>query len=866
MFERVRVKSMSDVRVQRCSMSVLLALATCVLSACGGSAEMADESPAGGDATVVAQAAPGATVNTSPIEVAEAAQAAPMPDTAAVANWSGVRALAGNLAAGCMPQPGNDFIDAASWNSRRLLPRDCRLLDERTPQFSWTEPADRNRAVAWTLTVRDATGQTVATRQSAQARLVLDLPLASGAYSWTVRYSARSGDLRTSAARRFAVAADARQAALPSGTALAQQVGQRARPRLASAGASWAGLGSAAQQGSYRQPYLTLIRTADAAITAPLPANPDAVSRSGFTSDTTFNTALMSLRNVSGKEGVQIEALAYAWRFTGEARYRDAGLTRLRNLAGWSPTGSTSETSQDQANRNIYVALATGADLLWPALSDADKLLIGQALRARLAPVVSKIGAPDAQPYDSHLQTAIGHASTALALAVGLPGFPEAGGWLTLAWDNYITQNFAWGEEDGGMGNGTAYSWYGFINIVRSFAELRVITGVDFTQRGFGRRLGDYLIAFTPTPNRVRGAFGDELETDYLYEAYTANTFRLYALMSRQPQHEWYWRQNPANLSPTEYISPLHLLVEAAAGAPVAPVAPNSTVWVFEDVGQSAFHSDATSTARSSLYFKSSRFGAYNHSHADQNSFVLQSRGAALLISAGDYPYYGSPHHLNVTRATRYKNALTFDGGIGQAESKPASSRPTAPVYSMDARGSLIGTVHNARIAVATGDATLAYRALDPASGSWAPLLSNAVRSVAYSKSEKVTVVYDWATSAAPRRWELNYHALQPFESAGGGVVRVVNKAAAACIRHHGPAGSFTQTDRFDVAPEKPGVAQHHGRFTVGTGSSELAMVTVIVEDCRAAPVKVTIVGTAAVVEVGADTLRFDRRSAELAD
>ncbi|MFY8018691.1 MAG: heparinase II/III domain-containing protein, partial [Inhella sp.] len=67
---------------------------------------------------------------------------------------------------------------------------------------------------------------------------------------------------------------------------------------------------------------------------------------------------------------------------------------------------------------------------------------------------------------------------------------------------------------------------------------------------------------------------------------------------------------------------------------------------------------------------------ALNHGHADQNSYVFRVKGQDLLISGGYYPWYQSPHHAAVTRATRFKNALTFDGGIGQAE--PVSN-PKAP-------------------------------------------------------------------------------------------------------------------------------------------------------------------------------------------
>jgi len=283
-------------------------------------------------------------------------------------------------------------------------------------------------------------------------------------------------------------------------------------------------------------------------------------------------------------------------------------------------------------------------------------------------------------------------------------------------------------------------------------------------------------------------------------------------------------------------------------------------------VGLVAFHSDPVAPRRSSLFFKSGRFGAYNHSHADQNAFVLHSNGVALLVSGGYYPYYGSPHHTQVARATRYQNALTFDGGIGQAESNPRPVAPTAPEYSMDARGALLATGGNDAVALATGDATLAYRGWDAATRRWTPLLTDAVRSVAYAKREKVAVVYDWATSASPRRWELNLHGFAPFATQDGGMVRIERDKASACITHHGPAGSFVQKTGFEIAPERPRPQQFHGRFTMAAPSTELAVVTVIREDCRDVPVSVSFAGTEATVRIGAQTLRFDKRRASWRD
>ncbi len=274
-------------------------------------------------------------------------------------------------------------------------------------------------------------------------------------------------------------------------------------------------------------------------------------------------------------------------------------------------------------------------------------------------------------------------------------------------------------------------------------------------------------------------------------------------------------------------------------------------------------HVDIARPDRTSVFFRSSRFGAFNHSHADQNSVAYVSQGQPLLINAGYYPYYNSPHHLN-TRSTRYKNALTFDGGFGQSESSAGAARPTNAFHSMDASGALIRTHSSVQLSAVTGDATLAYRGVDPVKGTWVPALTNAVRSVVMDKTNGVTLVYDWATSATARQWELNFHSPNPF-AVNAASVSASNGAASVCLDRYGPASQFTQTSAWEVAPETAQAAQAHGRFTVLARSTEFAHLTVLRDSCRTVPVTVQQTGTQInVIVAGRQTAVFDKRALSL--
>ena len=242
-----------------------------------------------------------------------------------------------------------------------------------------------------------------------------------------------------------------------------------------------------------------------------------------------------------------------------------------------------------------------------------------------------------------------------------------------------------------------------------------------------------------------------------------------------------------------------------------------------------------------------------------------------IYVSGAYYPYYNSPHHAMDGRATRYKNALTFDGGIGQAEPTSTPTAPGAPKFSADTRGQLVNYFDNNVWAVVTGDATLAYRGYNAASSTWkltawTPLLTEADRTVVFNRVEKVAIIYDYATSATPRQWELNYHTMlsSPF-IVSGGTIEIDNAPGKACIDHYGLPGNFTQITAFDVAPENGLPDQNHGRYTATTKSTVLTAVTVIREDCRTLPVNVTFSGSNAFVSLNSSSpIIFDKKTVQV--
>lgn len=762
---------------------------------------------------------------------------------------------------GCVPTLFNDFIDTNSWHYRRLEPRDCAIVNISTPVFSWKQTSDRDLSQPWTFKLRNSSGGMVASRSSAAPRLVLaGTALTPGKYTWTVSYRSKSGKTVVSAERRFSVSTSSVGITVPSAASIANIAISKPHPRALPAGASFASILASAVSGEYSASIAAYLNAAATYRAEAPPAPPADLTRADFPSDSDYNRWLSDLRKLAKKERKAIEYLGYTSYFKSDSSYATAGVARLVQLAAWPTRGATSEATQDEANREVYVALALGLDLYAGRLTPSQTATVVAALKDRLQQVIEKLPALDTSPYQSHLVGSTRYLVYSLLSAAGVEGFPEAREWLERSWDAWVTTNGTWGS-DGSFANSTAYGWWNGINLAETAAAVRLITGIDVSRWPDISGYGNTMIAFTAPAIDLSSPFGDSSETTTLYRAYSVDFYRLYAAVTRVPTYEWYWRATPSNVTTATPFTALHYLLLGLKQPAVTPVAPAANSWIFEDAGEVALHSNSADPNRSSLFFRSSRFGSDVHSTADNNAFVFVSKGKALFISGGYYPYYMSPHHALVGRATRYKNALTFDGGIGQAETSTAPTSPGKPTVSMEPRGQIVN-FHDAGVwAVATGDATLAYRGQDQKSYAWTPLLTNAVRTVAYNRSEKVAVIYDWATSATSRTWELNFQMLNS-PTVSGSTLRATNGSAQGCVNVYNAPGTFKVTKGFPIAPENGMPDQYQARYSVSRASTQLAAVTVIREDCRSVPVSVTFSATSASVAInGSAPLVMDKRT-----
>lgn len=764
----------------------------------------------------------------------------------------------------CTPNQAADFISGLSQLYGNVYPEDCGISKTKAPVLQWPEgylPVNTTIAEPWMINIiKDGQPYLSGTSKYPQYQLPGNLPV--GSYEWTVSYKNKNGTTPQSQTRRFYVDASAIDVASYTPAQIISAAKSASRPRMFPRGLSKEAM-LANINLTASTPFAILKTKAQTIQTKPI--DPEPQKRPVNTpTPIEYTTWLISLNGIASAAASDMNYLGYVSKLTNDSVMAAAGKARLLALADWDPVNGVSNYAfQDQAARQVLLGLAKGYDYFYDDLSATEKSKVIAVIKTRIEQMMPLVAAQHLHKKDSHGVTNVGFLLNVLLLLAGDQNFPEAEQYLRDTYTTFLVSSTAQGGDDGAFQNGTGYGWY-VATLLETLINIKSVTGYDISNQPYYAKYIDYLMAFTaPLYRQLMTPFGDDHIYNYDYQAYSFDTLQPFALLTQNAAHEWYYRANPGNLT-AQPTRPLYYFNLVAMGAkPVTPLAPVQNNWFFPNAGIASLTSSFTDANRSSVAFRSSEWGAYNHSHADQNSFTLVSRGRDMLISSGYYYSYDSEHHRQ-TRSTRSQNALTFDGGIGQSEAPTTVSpaKPTAPVYTSDAAGQLYNGGESNGVAIVTGDASKAYRRLVTSGtpSTWAPLLDNAVRSMAYFKDERITVIYDWANSATARSWELNFHALQPFSLDTVGMAKVVNNPSSICITHHNFPSVMTTTDQVDVPPDKPSAPQYHLRSTATAPSKEITAVTVIREDCTATPVEVSVRGNEAVVMIGSKGVDFNKK------
>jgi len=481
-----------------------------------------------------------------------------------------------------------------------------------------------------------------------------------------------------------------------------------------------------------------------------------------------------------------MELLAFAYMMTGDKDFGKAARRWMLHLASWdpSPNGATSAAVNDESSMPILLQMSRAYTWAYDALTPEDREVIRNVMRIRgneAYQILREELKYESRPYRSHAGRSLGFLGEAAIAFMG--EIPEAQEWF-----DYIVRIFyaiypAWGKDPGGWAEGHSY-WTSYMNRVTWFVDaLREATGLDLFQKAFFKNTGTFKL-YTQPPYSKMGPFGDLSDRGPTPDA--GVVMNLFAAVYNNPYYKWYAEKMgfTAELRVMGYIRAI--LHDSRGISSKAPIdLPPSTY--FPDIGWAVFHKQMGGEANDSIQFmfKSSPYGSFSHSFADQNTFTLEAYGEPLAISSGYRPWYASQHHRYWTKTTQAHNGVLVDGK-GQQE------------QSLAAKGRIIGFLNGESFDYTAGEAHTAY---GPAR------LELYLRHVVYIRPD-IFVLYDdlKAPKASTYSWLLHsYHQMSIEEEGQMGHIRLeAEKAYLDTYLWADSPLSYSQTNQFAVPLDEP--------------------------------------------------------------
>lgn len=728
-------------------------------------------------------------------------------------------ALALALTTASMPSHA-DWAQSIYPNYTKPLPADLQAQSQNPPVFSWskhsTDPA------TYDVELTSPTG--VVTMYSTNRSFFLpSTMLPAGKYSWRVRPGVPLNNTLWSTPRAFTIDSTAAPFIVPENTQLSTAVQNRARPRQLPTSFVPASQWSTEMRAARGTALNTLVTEVTARMLTTPVLSDDLWPLVTLDSGTTAAKAAQDtdIRTKVGLVTRQLETSALLYRLTGDQRYLNEAYLRGDQLVQLSPDGPTSYVNQDQATRQIALSLVKAVDFIAADMNatpeaQARKQVWLNMIKARTVAMYDDLARGnfrlDQAPFDSHGTTLLGYVSLIATLAVG--EIPEATTWFNGTFRPYAKSITVWAGPEGGFAEGTAYGQYTVDYFLQLWQPLGQATGVNLFKKPWAQGFSRFFMHFQP-PGAPGHVFGDE------HDVKTQPTLmKAFASRFATPQALWYVNslagsdENPLSLLQAEYPLPVHTVAATSAAPP-----PNAAL--YPSIGWVAMHSDIRNPLRTSVYFKSSPYGSYNHSHLDQNSIVIDSGGRRLLTEAGYSDYYNSPLSRDWFRTTKAKNAITYDGGIGQPPG-------TETWRNLLTTGKITAFSTTAALDYTEGDATLAY----------AGALSSAIRKVWYVRDQNAVVVIDRLAAPALHRFEWNMHAYAAIAEGIDKIVRVNNNGVTLCMR------SMTPTDTAFAkrigAASKVGMIEDHAAFVKNTAALKAEFIVVLDIGCRNPTVTLT--------------------------
>ncbi|MFM9888684.1 MAG: heparinase II/III family protein [Burkholderiales bacterium] len=693
----------------------------------------------------------------------------------------------------------NDWMSQAGFLEMPVWPTAGAAPLQNPPAFSW--PAITG-AARYELRLLDDQGR-IMQREARRNWLAWGESLAAGEYSWQVRSVLANAALGPwSDPRPFQIGASAITFLPPDPADMLRSARARAHPRGFAQGADRAALIEATQVERARGWRLLRASVRDAS-KQPLEADP---------TTQTGKAAINIQQTVQAILYPQVRALqaaCAAWLLSGDQADLDEARRRALHLARWNPRGATGIESQPIAARAIAWSLALAFDWLHEMLTPTERAIIAHAAELRLQDLFESVMGTERRlerwPYDSIGWVTLVHVAAASSLLIGHVDRAEQ--WFNDTAPLVAHRPTPWGTEDGGFANGVTYAMWDIGESLLPFDVLRWATGLDMYTHPWMRNYPNFFHAFL-SPGAPFAAFGDGGEvrrsTEWARHA-KAVAIRMPTPAGDLAFDRWIG-EDASELA--LLLGPLRRVAKTSSERPLPLAA------VFPSIGWAAMRCCSDSIG-ASVYFKSSAYGSYGHSHADQNAFLIHDNDRGIAVNSGSYDWYGSQHWQQWTRRTIAHNAVTFDGGRGQG------------IGTREASGMLLGFDHSNFRDIVIGDATRAYGGA----------LKRAVRALIFVRPNLV-IVFDVLESDVPRMWEWNLHSPDVISGRDDGRFELRGEGRPRCGQMSASDKfSVTASNHFPVAPQNsPAVSPWRLQVASKTPSSSATFVAIIALDCERLP------------------------------
>ena len=434
-------------------------------------------------------------------------------------------------------------------------------------------------------------------------------------------------------------------------------------------------------------------------------------------------------QDVCGRIAGVAEAATLCWLVTGEEKYFAKARDILLAVSQWhfapdwksgAVPGAADIHYNDEAHFRLWRKLPLVYDQLRVKLTSDEKRAILAHFRirgTRSAGWIEKQGNISKLRRNSLEPSPSSHAvrfmpMTGLAALALWDDLPEAREWWWFAYVFYRDQFSPFGGDDGGWSEGNAY-WRGTFEHA-AFQDALLALGDPLAYASPFWRNSPFFCLYNVQPY-LHTIFGDASNAGrFNLEPTTADYFEHMARVQQNGFFRSYAElctdQRPRPIEKglagldRVYPTAAEFLVRnfIASGKPLPPARALSALpphRIFADVGLVSMHSALGQPDKDiHVTFKSSPYGSFSHSHADQNGFIINAYGEGLAINSAYREYHNSPHHEQWTRQTRSKNTLLIDG-VGQlAKSKKST-------------GKITRFEQTSRTVWTTGDATAAYQA-----------------------------------------------------------------------------------------------------------------------------------------------------------